>query len=189
MDTDRYDGSSLLVEASRKHKINLSLLVAETALWANPEVHKRLLEENKSGAFYPNVRRARKGREKRGDVVGGVKLDDNTYANYAIRQAIGIPPKNNKLIGFATCHIWPLTCYDEKYHTAIPNLVLLPASLASLTDHNPIQAVLQYRSFELYKWVPDGEQRPRKPRDYPDCWKRPFGFTAKIEKAIKNRRQ
>ena len=105
MDTDSYNGLILLVEASRKHKINLSLVVAETGLWANPEMHKRLLEENKSGAFYPNVRRARKW-EKRGDVVGGIKLDDNTYANYAIRKAIGIPPKNNKLIGFATSHIW-----------------------------------------------------------------------------------
>ena len=189
MDTDIYDGSRLLAEASRKHKINLSLLVAETALWANPEVHKQLLKDNKSGAWYPKRRRARANKgEKKGEEVRGIKLDDNTYANYAIKRAIGIP--RNKLIKLATCHIWPDTCYNEKYHTAIPNLVLLPASLQSLTDYNPeIQAVLQYRAFELYKWVPDGKQRPRKPRYYPDCWKRPFDFTAKIEKAIKNRRQ
>jgi len=189
MDTDRYDGSLLLAEALKRHKINLNLLVAETALWANPAVYKQLLKDNKSGAWYPKCRRAKKG-EKKGEVVRGIRLDDNTYANSAIRTAIGIPPKNNKLIGFATCHIWHGTCYDEKYHTAIPNLVLLPAALASLTDHDDkIKAILQYRTFELYKWVPDGKQRPRKPRHYPDCWKRPFDFTAKIEKAIKNRRQ
>lgn len=143
MNTGVYDGLSLLKEAAKKHAINLSVLIAETSLWANPEVHKELLKDNKSGAFYPNVRRANKGEEK-GIRIGEIKLDENIYANYAIKYAIGIPPKSkDKINGFATCHIWPLSCYDEKYHTAIPNLVLLPAPLASLTDHDPeIQAIL-----------------------------------------------
>ena len=189
MDTGLYDGSSLLKEAAKKHGINLSVLVAETSLWANPEVHRQLLKDNKNGAFYPNVRRAKKG-EGIETLVGGVRLDGNTYANYAIKYAIGIPPKSEgKIIGFETCHIWPLTCYDEKYHTAIPNLVLLPAPLASLTDHDSeIQAILQYRSFELYKWIPNGKQRPQKPENYPTCWRRPFEFTEKIEKSIRNSR-
>lgn len=184
-----YDGPTLLKEAAKKHMINLNLLIAETSLWANPAVHRLLLKNNKSGAFYPNVRRAKKGKEKIGDVVGKIKLDGNIYANYAIRYSIGIPPKNKNLTRFATCHIWPQTCYDEKYHTAIPNLVLLPASLASLTDHNSdIAAVLQYRSFELYQWFPTGERKPRKPKFYPDCWRRPFEFTARIERKIKNQK-
>jgi hypothetical protein len=179
----------MLIEAARKHQINLGLIVAETALWANPEVHRRLLKDNRSGAFYPNVRRAAKSKgEKKGGRTGGIRLDDNTYANYAIKKAIGLHRSKN-LIGFATCHIWPRTCYDEKYHTAMPNLVLLPAALASLTDHNSeIQALLQYRSFELYKWVPEGELRPPKPKSYPTCWRPPQEFTAKIDKAIRNRR-
>lgn len=183
------EGSLMLNKAAKKHQINLSLIVAETALWANPEVHSRLINDNGSGAFYPNVRRAKKGKgEKRGDRDGAIKLDDNIYANYAIKKAIG-RYKSKDLTGYATCHIWPETCYDEKYHTAIPNLVLLPAALASLTDHiSEIQALLQYRSFELYKWVPDGKPKPRKPQNYPTCWQSPQAFTQKIDKTIRNRR-
>ncbi|HWQ55093.1 MAG TPA: hypothetical protein VN442_15505 [Bryobacteraceae bacterium] len=37
----------------------------------------------------------------------------------------------------AVCHIWPNSCYDERYHTCVANLVLLPSALASLTDFDP----------------------------------------------------
>jgi hypothetical protein len=79
-----------------------------------------------------------------------------------------------KLIGFECCHIWPNTCYDVRYHTVIANLVLLPRALAGLTDHDPqVQAALQYRSFELYRWHPEEWPAPERPAGFADQWRDP----------------
>jgi len=43
-------------------------------------------------------------------------MDDNTYANVAIKRTLGV--SRTDLLGFEACHIWPMTCYDERYHTA-----------------------------------------------------------------------
>jgi len=167
------DASELLRAAATRHGVQLEVLVAETGLWANPEIHRRLLERG-SAACYPDRRRCRPGQgERRGHSIGNIVLDDNSYANSAIKQAIGIDRKD--LIGFEACHIWPKTCYDERYHTAVANLVLLPRALAGLTDHSAeVKLALQYRAFELYGWHPDGEPQPVQPRGYPDNWLSPM---------------
>lgn len=171
MTVDTYNGEAALVAATRKHNIHLSLLVAETGLWAHPAVHQRLLAENGTGAVFSHCRRARR-EERRGTVVDGVRLDDNTYANTAIKRALGLP--RAKIVGYHACHIWPLTCYDARYHTAVANLVLLPSPLAGLTDFDPeVAAALQYRAFELYGWHPEGQEVPRRPDPYPDNWQPP----------------
>jgi hypothetical protein len=168
-----YDGSEMLLEAANRHGIHLSILVAETGLWAHPDVHARILGTTRSAARHPNVRRVRVGDgEERGQVVNGVRLDDNTYANRAIKEAIGLP--RSEVTGFETCHIWPKTCYDVRYHTAIANLVLLPRALAGLSDHDrEIQAALQYRAYELYAWHPEGMPVPHRPEFYPSTWREP----------------
>ena len=172
-----YDASVMLKEAATKNDIHLSVLVAETAIWANPNMHKGLDE---GIAWFPNTRRCRIGQgEKRGEIVDGVKLDDNTYANQAIKRAVGIP--NNCLVGFESCDIWPDTCYDPRYHTTIANLVLIPRAIAGLPDHDPeVQAVLQYRSYELYGWYPEGQQCPTKPAFYPRTWREPEAFNQEV---------
>ena len=177
----------LLHRALEKHKIRLSVLVAEIALWADPEVHRILIAENTTGCFFPYTRRFKRGTDEiRGTVVNGIRLDDNTYANRAIKQAIGA---DINAIGFEACHIWPNSCYDERYHTVIANLVLLPRALASLSDHNKeVCQSLQYRAFELYCWFPREEKQPEKPAFYPDNWRRPELFTQRIATAIRNRR-
>jgi len=98
-----YDAESLLKHATK----SLITLVAESTLWASPEVYKRLLKQSGSGVWYPNVRRCKKGDgEKKGCADNGDRLDDNTYANYAIKKAL--VGTNRKLIaGFSVCHIWP----------------------------------------------------------------------------------
>lgn len=54
------------------------------------------------------------------------------------------------------CHIWPGTTYDERYHTLLANLVLIPRILANLSDYfNAVIDVLKYRSYELYGWYPE----------------------------------
>lgn len=164
--------SEFLLEAVTQHSIHLSLLVADTGLWVNPEFHNRLVRDTGSAAIFPSVRRARISQgEQRGQIVDGVRFDDNSYANVAIKRAAGLVKSAE---GFEACHIWPLTCYDERYHTAVANIVLLPRALAGLSDHAiEIQTSLQYRAFELYGWYPEGRQPPVKPEFYPSKWRDP----------------
>lgn len=169
---DRLVASELLRESVERHEIHLSVLVADTGIWSNPAVHQRLLAQTGEAAMTPGVRRARAG-EQSGDVIDGVRLDNNTYANVAIKRAVGL--HRLQLEGFEACHIWPLTCYDTRFHTAPANLVLLPRAVAGLSDHDrEIQSALQYRALELYDWWPDGFERPIRPAFYPADWRDPM---------------
>lgn len=163
----------MLLEAANRHQIHLSVLVAETGLWVHPDVHARIVRETGKPAMFPHVRRARIGQgEKRGQVIDGIRLDDNSYANVALKRALGL--HRLQLEGFEVCHIWPRTCYDQRFHTAIANMVLLPRSLAALSDHDlEIQASLQYRAYELYGWYPEGADVPVQPAFYPTNWREP----------------
>lgn len=179
--------SELLTEAAVRHGIQLEVLVAETGLWANPEVHLRVARAPGGPPFFPNRRRYRAGQgEARGQKIGCVVLDDNSYANIAIKRAIGVP--RSEVIGFEACHIWPLTCYDEQCHTVIANLVLLPRALAGLTDHSPaVQAALQFRAWELYGWHPQGKPQPSRPDSYPSEWRPPMPFNDLATAAVSKR--
>lgn len=165
----RIDGQAVLSEAISALDINLAQLVAATAIWAPqcPDVTR---------AVSPKVRRAR-GSERRGEVVDDVRFDDNTYANGAIKRALR---HAGEFVGFATCHVWPNSCYDQRYHTVLANLILVPQALASLTDHDPhVVNCLKYRSWELYEWKPEGEQAPEKPEGYPTNWQEPVASRAR----------
>ena len=163
----------MLSEAANKHQIHLTILVAETALWAHPNVHRGIVQETGGVAMFPNVRRARTAQgEKRGQVIDGIRLDDNSYANVALKRALGL--HRLQLEGFEVCHIWPRTCYDQRFHTAVANLVLLPRPLAALSDHDlDIQESLQYRAYELYAWHPERAAVPIKPKSFPTNWREP----------------
>jgi len=182
------DAMAMLRAASQKHSIHLSVLVAETALWVNPKVHEILIAENGFGTFFPKVRRFRAGMgELRAQVKDGERLDDNSYANHALKRALG--RSHGKLVGFEVCHIWPQSCYDARYHTVLANLVLLPRALAGLTDHDPaIQAALQFRAFKLYRWCPSDVPEPREPDFYPTNWREPEPFTKEVERSLAARR-
>jgi len=166
--------ADLLAESAQRREIHLSLLVADTSMWVSPDYYRRLLEDTGSGALFPLVRRARIGQaEVRGQFAGDVRLDDNSYANVAIKRALGLT--KGTAVGFEACHIWPLTCYDERYHTLVANLVLLPRALAGLSDHDvEIQKALQFRAYELYGWWPQEQARPEKPQFYPSEWREPL---------------
>ena len=95
--------------------------------------------------------------------------------NHAIRRALAV--SRSDLVGFETCHVWPMTCYDERYRSAIANLVLLPRALASWTDHDvDVRAVLQYRSYQLYQWHPADVPVPIRPEICPEKWLDPLPF-------------
>lgn len=125
--------------------------------------------------------------ELRAQIKDGERLDDNSYANNALKRALGRP--HGKLVGFEVCHIWPQSCYDARYHTVLANLVLLPRPLAGLTDHDPeIQAALQFRAFELYHWFPADVPAPQRPEYYPANWREPEPFTREVERSLAARR-
>lgn len=177
-----FDARDMLRQAAARHDIRFDVLVAETAVWAAPKVHSDLVATG-APAWFPNIRRGRSQTERRGTSLDGVKFDDNTYANLAIKRAIGRPRQD--FDGFETCHIWEKTCYDERYHTAIANLVLLPRALAGFSDHDPqVAQALKYRAFELYGWHPDEQSAPKRPVDYPSTWRPAEPFSDTVQGAL-----
>lgn len=134
-------------------------LIAKSSIWVLPE---NVLPK----AVYPDVKRGEA--KNKGKIIDGIRIDDNTYANRAIKVAVS---KSIKFEGYAVCHIWPKTTYDERYHTLLQNLVLIPRILAALSDYyEDVINVLKYRAYELYGWYPEGEERPIKPDYYPQKW-------------------
>lgn len=155
------NGDVLVSNALSKLNINLVDLIAEVAIWVSPEYVKKM-----AGPIYPDKKRGPKA--DKGRIIDGIYIDDNTFANHAIKRAIG---KGLRFENFFACHIWPETVYDERYYSLLPNLVLIPRGLAGLSDHyKEVIDVLKYRSFELYGWYPQEEQEPSKPAYYPANW-------------------
>jgi hypothetical protein len=182
------DGLVLLLAAERATGTDVVGLVAAAAVWANPLVHSELLAKNPLGLWYPGLRRYRKGAgERKGQVIGDIRLDDNTYANFALKNALPLGPRS--YVNYSVCHIWEDSCYDERCYTSIANLVLIPSPLMSLTDFHPaLQDALKYRSWELYRWCPPGAAMPLKPNRYPTCWRPPEPFTAGVEARVRKLR-
>jgi hypothetical protein len=181
------DGFALLRVAEQETGTDLAAFLAAATVWANPRVHAVLLRSDPLGLWYPGTRRYKRGAgERRGQVIDGIRLDDNTYANFALKNAL--PGGARSYDNYSVCHIWPDTCYDARCHTCIANLVLVPSPLMSITDYHPsIQAALKFRSWELYEWQPPGLPVPTKPERYPSTWRAPEPFTTEIESRLSGR--
>lgn len=131
---------------------------------------------NKYGSWYNcTTRRFRSRKENKGTIINGIKLDDNTRANNAIKSAVAeslkrtydIKVVNNNFVGFEACHIWSDSCYDEHYHTSVGNLVLLPRAIAGFSDHCPaVRELLQYEAYLRFGFYPDGKKKPSCPQNY-----------------------
>ncbi len=171
LDKPSYDGDFDLQVTIERMGLSFAALVARLAIFAPSEDVKMRMEKRdktRHATVYPRMRRKRQG-EQRNRQAG---LDDNTYANIAIKRACGVQGKSGvrgKIKNYNACHIYEESCYDKLYHTALPNLVLLPRAIASLTDFDKnVKQCLQYRSWELYKWYPENMKKPpTKPKDYP----------------------
>jgi hypothetical protein len=161
------DGLVLLKNAEAETTTDLPALVAAASVWANPKVHELLMANDGLGLWYPAMRRYRKGaNERKGGKLHGVTLDDNTYANFALKNSLPFGARAYR--NYSVCHIWPESCYDDRCYTCIANLVLVPSPLMSITDFHPvIQSALKYRSWELYAWCPPRANPPIRPDGYP----------------------
>jgi len=181
------DGLQLLEMAERETSMDLAALVAAASVWANPKVHEMLKANGGVGPWYPATRRYGKGAERKGDVLEGIRLDDNTYANYALKNALPLGARAYR--NYSVCHIWPESCYDDRCYTCIANLILTPSLLMSMTDCHPaIQNALKYRAWELYSWYPPEAAPPYIPAHYPGRWRTPEPFTAEIADRLSGRR-
>jgi hypothetical protein len=158
------NGTVVLEKVADQLNIDLLKLVAGCAFWSP-------VDAGATKAKHPHIRRARSGEKPKTVTPEGIRLDDNTSANKVLKDRLS---HLGKFEGFAVCHIWPQTCYQERYHTMPANLVLLPRELAGLTDHNrAVEQCLQYRAWELYGWYPEDKAKPKKPTNYPDNWREP----------------
>lgn len=159
-------------------------LVAQSAIFCpkevfemvkNGELGSRENTGNIYGSWYNCKYQRAKHFQKRGEKCGEITFDDNTYANNAIKLAVlkglekyGIHGSSRQIFkGFETCHIWPDTCYDARYHTSVANVVLLPREIAGLTDHcQAVEDLLKYEAWKRFRFKPDEEEVPMRPKNY-----------------------
>ena len=161
-------------------------LVAQSAIFCSKEVFEMVKDGklgsrenlgvgNEYGSWYNCKYQRVTPQQKRRETINGVILDDNTFANTAIKMAIlkglekfGIHGNNKQIFrGFEACHIWPKTCYDARYHTSVGNIILLPREIAGLTDHcQAVEDLLKYEAWKRFGFKPDEAETPTRPNNY-----------------------
>ena len=163
-------------------------LIAQTAIFCPKHIYEDVKngkcgskdnQSSKGNAFGSwfncKYRRAKNGEQRRETTNDDTNLDDNTKANQAIKKAVlkglekyGIHKTDIKIFkGFEACHFWEKTCYDERYHISVANLVLIPREIAGLTDHcDAVKELLKYESFNRFGFKPDEEDPPNEPKNY-----------------------
>ena len=181
-----FTDSSTNVHSIKNFDLLACELVAQSAIFCSKEVFEKVKtgelgsKENKGvgnkyGSWYNCQYQRATPPQKKGDKIEDITLDDNTYANTAIKLAIlkgldkyGIHGNSKRIIkGFEACHIWPKTCYDARYHTSIGNIVLLPREIAGLTDHcQAVEDLLKYEAWKRFKFKPYEETIPQRPKYY-----------------------
>lgn len=179
-DTRIVNGDDVLLKVTADLGIDLARLVARSAVWVDPAVFHALQKRIPHATWFPNCRRGKNGEPKRG-TADGVRLDDNTMANLAVKLAVF--GSRDRCRRMHVCHVWPETCYDVRYHTSLANLVLLPAALAGLSDHHEgVAQCLRYRSYVLFGWHPEQSSAPEMPVGYPAAadWARRFPIPNRI---------
>ncbi|MBR5863947.1 MAG: hypothetical protein IKY76_05240 [Alistipes sp.] len=167
-------------------------LVASSAIFCTREVFEAVKSgkcgsgkyrgKNDYGSWYNcKFKRARVKElpnEKKEDVI----LDNNSRANFAIKQAVieglqkyGIHARKRQIFeGFEACHIWPDSCYEAEYHTSVANLVLIPREIAGLTDHcDAVVELLKYEAWKRFGFK-IGNDEPQRPDNYKKLtWRNP----------------
>lgn len=179
-----FDATADILWATSIDDFRLAQYIAETAIFATPDTVKAVIagtigrKENKGKgnpyASWDNMSSIRDIKNKKQNLPLNGKLiyrDDNTRANIAIKSAVlyglGWSPLSDfrKFHGFEACHIYDKVS-DPRYYTSIMNLILVPRSLAALTDFNDyVKSVLKYRVFTLFNFTA-GEPAPTMPHDY-----------------------
>ena len=145
--------------------VALSRIAVRYCRCPHPDVVGRL-----EGAVFPSIRASNKGgkRGERGKVDGRrIMYDDNTTPRLALLWSHGFGVTKHPA-GWTFAHVWDVP-KDPDAYTHIANLVMLPESLASLTDkQGPLVPYLRYHAETVYGWRPAGKATVRKPLGYDD---------------------
>lgn len=175
-----YDGRAVLtaIIASSKYR-TIAQAVASLTLFSHPET----VQQTECKALFPTIR----GPRDVGKIVeiGGrlVFLDDNRSPTDAFLWSNGI---SNRGRDNQFNHIWAVS-QDPDAYTALPNICMTPACIAKLTDTDrEVCALLTYRSYDLYGWVPKDEPIPAKPDGYDELkWAEPLPPTDNLRERLK----
>jgi len=138
-------------------------LVAQHSWWVSPKVFSEVQ------VVYPLTRRKKGLKEKRGDVIDGVRLWDNQPASHAFWMAMGLDLK--RVRNFYVCHIYEESVWNPAHFTNIANLTAFPRCLQSLSEWNPVRALLKYHSFKSYGYTGPDRREPQRPAYYPTIWR------------------
>ena len=145
----------------KSEKNSLLQVIVRTAVWAPKEAY---LAQKDADLKYVRKRPSdtrKKGCRDENDNI----LDDNSrpnrYIKASLKNYLGYTVAQNE---YNVCHIWDelvngdKTCYDPRYFANLGNLVLVPKSLASLTDYlTEVKDTLKARAYESFGFIPDGE--------------------------------
>lgn len=143
--------------------------IARFALFAHPET----VIQTRNKAMFRVIRRPS---SQRGEIFTdpsngqSVMACDNQTPTLTFQIATGI--RNCRDVQYN--HIYQSSSDVEQY-TALSNLCLTPSFLAKLTDQEEtVIALLRYRVFDIYGYIPSGTSEPRKPPGYDALPWRPF---------------
>ena len=134
--------------------------IASLALFSHPDT----VAQTQGKALFRVVRSmARRGQVEEKD-EGWIAYDDNKSPTDAFLWCNGLKASDFADVQFN--HVYT-DSQDPDQYTCLANLCVTPAFLAKLTDtHASVRALLQYRVFELYRWVPAGRLPPALPSGY-----------------------
>ena len=148
-------------DLSRKKLESILDLVAQASWWVNPIVYQSIQ------VVYPKTRRKR-GKEKRGQIIDGIRLWNNEPAQKAIWLALD--KKKEQIYNSHVCHIYKNSVPDPTHFTNLANMIILPKCLASLSEWEPITKILKYHSYKTYGYTGPENNIPSVPPYYPDSW-------------------
>jgi hypothetical protein len=159
--------------------------IASLTVFAHPETCKQASNQN----IFLVIRDMPQRGKYTEDQSPKLMYCDNYSPTAAFCWAHGIT-KRPKDIQF--CHIYSESS-DYRLYTNLCNIVIIPAFLAKLSDtHKEISELLQYRSYELYGFLPEGYSEPKKPNGYDSLkWAEPLApvrdLQASYRKAMSTR--
>src|SRR5437773_158615 len=97
--------------------------VARFSYWVPPAVYREV------PVVFPKTRRKHASKERRGQVVDGVRVWENQPARDAFWHAYGGNP--NRYRNYVLCHIYERSAYLPDHFTNLANLTILPKCLES----------------------------------------------------------
>ena len=109
---------------------------------------------------------------------GRIVFADNTVPQDVFQWAVGGVTGND--IQFK--HVYSASA-DVTLYTSLANLCVTPSFLAKLTDHDEaICALLEYRVYDLYGFIPPQHKPPEKPKIYSELeWREPCPVIGDLE--------